>query len=65
MTKTQKSMQAEAYGDLGATIMAILLHPEARSQTSATNGALREPLIKAPDGWTCLNWFAPQRVQVL
>eukprot|EP00434_Breviolum_minutum_P034158 symbB.v1.2.030222.t2/scaffold3380.1/size79486/8 len=34
------------YGDLGATVAAILLHPEARSQTSATNGAMREPLIK-------------------
>jgi uncharacterized protein (DUF1800 family) len=39
---------AEAYGDLAATVAAILLHPEARSQTSTTNGALREPLIKAP-----------------
>jgi len=35
-----------AYGDLAATVAAILLHPEARSQTSTTNGALREPLIK-------------------
>ncbi|CAJ1350015.1 unnamed protein product [Effrenium voratum] len=34
------------YGDLGATVAAILLHPEARSQSTASNGALREPLLK-------------------
>ena len=32
------------YGDLGATIAAILLHPEARE--SQDTGALREPLVK-------------------
>lgn len=34
------------YGDLKATTMAVLLHSEARSQTSASNGALREPYLK-------------------
>ncbi|CAK9019081.1 unnamed protein product [Durusdinium trenchii] len=34
------------YGDLAATVAAILLHPEARSQTAETHGALREPLVK-------------------
>ncbi|CAJ1332243.1 unnamed protein product [Effrenium voratum] len=34
------------YGDLKATLMAVLLHPEARSQTSSSNGALREPFLK-------------------
>eukprot|EP00933_Yihiella_yeosuensis_P021713 TRINITY_DN1715_c0_g1_i2.p1 TRINITY_DN1715_c0_g1~~TRINITY_DN1715_c0_g1_i2.p1 ORF type:complete len:1866 (-),score=308.01 TRINITY_DN1715_c0_g1_i2:397-5517(-) len=34
------------YGDLGATVAAVLLHPEAQNQGSETNGALREPLIK-------------------
>jgi len=34
------------YGDLGATVAAILLHPEARNPKSATQGALREPLLK-------------------
>jgi cullin-associated NEDD8-dissociated protein 1 len=35
------------YGDLGATVAAILLHPEARGmQASATMGKLREPIIK-------------------
>lgn len=32
------------YGDLGATMAAILLHPEARASQDA--GALREPLVK-------------------
>ena len=36
---------------------AILLHPEARSQTSATNGAMREPLIKAGCCWRPLKDF--------
>eukprot|EP00931_Biecheleriopsis_adriatica_P067095 TRINITY_DN4129_c0_g1_i1.p1 TRINITY_DN4129_c0_g1~~TRINITY_DN4129_c0_g1_i1.p1 ORF type:complete len:1919 (+),score=336.86 TRINITY_DN4129_c0_g1_i1:71-5827(+) len=35
------------YGDISATLAAILLHPEAQSsQTSVSNGALREPIIK-------------------
>ena len=39
------------YGDLAATVAAILLHPEARdasaaSSASSTIGALREPLVK-------------------
>ena len=35
-----------SYGDLGATLAAVLLHPEARETVSDTAGALREPLIK-------------------
>jgi cullin-associated NEDD8-dissociated protein 1 len=38
-----------AYGDLAATVAAILLHPEARSseaENPAALGALREPLLK-------------------
>ena len=34
------------YGDLAATIAAVLLFSEARSQTTASNGALREPYLK-------------------
>jgi cullin-associated NEDD8-dissociated protein 1 len=34
------------YGDLGASVAAIFLHPEARKPDSASNGLLREPLIK-------------------
>jgi len=35
------------YGDLGATMAAILLHPEVRHhQSSDTHGSLREPLLK-------------------
>jgi hypothetical protein len=34
------------YGDLSATIAAILLHPEARNPHAETPGSLREPLIK-------------------
>jgi len=34
------------YGDLAATISAVLLHPEARSQDQPTDGQLREPLLK-------------------
>lgn len=34
------------YGDLAATIAAVLLFSEARSQTSTSNGALREPYLK-------------------
>merc|ERR1712072_656211 len=34
------------YGDLSATIAAILLHPEARNPQAATEGSLREPLVK-------------------
>jgi len=33
-------------GDLGATLAAVLLHPEARSQASPTDGLLREPMLK-------------------
>ena len=33
------------YGDLAATVAAILLHPDAR-QTGAHGGALREPILK-------------------
>ena len=32
------------YGDLGATVAAILLHPEARGPTLASDGSLREQL---------------------
>jgi len=35
-----------SYGDLAATIAAVLLHSEARSQTSTSNGVLREPYLK-------------------
>jgi len=34
------------YGDLAATVAAILLHPEARDPQSATQGSLREPIVK-------------------
>mmetsp|Transcript_45400 Transcript_45400/g.72465 ORF Transcript_45400/g.72465 Transcript_45400/m.72465 type:complete len:694 (+) Transcript_45400:3-2084(+) len=34
------------YGDLRATIAAILLHPEARNPTNPTDGSLREPVVK-------------------
>lgn len=34
------------YGDLGATVAAILLHPEARNPTLASDGSLREPFLK-------------------
>jgi cullin-associated NEDD8-dissociated protein 1 len=34
------------YGDLAATIAAVLLHPEARNPGLEDQGALREPLIK-------------------
>merc|ERR1711959_861786 len=35
------------YGDLSATVAAILLHPEVRNQQSSdSHGALREPLLK-------------------
>jgi len=37
---------AGIYGDVAATIAAVLLHPEARYQDSSVNGALREPLVK-------------------
>ena len=36
-----------AYGDLKATTVAVLMHSEARAQTSESNGALREPYLKA------------------
>ncbi|CAL1161568.1 unnamed protein product [Cladocopium goreaui] len=35
-----------AYGDLKATTVAVLMHSEARAQTSESNGALREPYLK-------------------
>eukprot|EP00930_Biecheleria_cincta_P023533 TRINITY_DN16991_c0_g1_i1.p1 TRINITY_DN16991_c0_g1~~TRINITY_DN16991_c0_g1_i1.p1 ORF type:complete len:2142 (-),score=336.15 TRINITY_DN16991_c0_g1_i1:205-6630(-) len=34
------------YGDLAASVAAVLLHPEARYQDSPVNGLLREPLVK-------------------
>jgi len=35
-----------SFGDLAATMAAVLLHSEARSQTSTSNGVLREPYLK-------------------
>jgi len=44
---TQRGMVFSGkYGDLGATLAAILLHPEARQQTEPRNGLLREPMLK-------------------
>ena len=34
------------YGDLAATVAAVLLHGEARSQMGTSNGLLREPYLK-------------------
>merc|ERR1719284_404606 len=34
------------YGDLAATVAAILLNPEAQALTGESDGALREPLLK-------------------
>jgi len=34
------------HGDLGSTLAAILLHPDARSLDGASNGLLREPALK-------------------
>jgi len=37
---------SEKWGDLAATVAAVLLHPEARTQSKAKDGLLREPMLK-------------------
>jgi len=54
------------YGDLQATVAAILLHPEARgTQALATAGKLREPIIKVIHFLRAMEYVDNQNRQVI
>merc|ERR1740129_477638 len=53
------------YGDLGASIAAILLHPAARTQTGKENGLLREPMLKLVHFMRSMNYEDAKRWPVV